>query len=145
MKRKKTYKNYYQKKKAQRMKYVRVPKEYYTIKTVTLYCNICGEEFKVHTSNIKIYTEEVKKNYVCWKCKDDRFRKLYFTVLHPEKKQSVEVIAKRGSGKSAVIKELLEDGKTKKEILKLLIEKYPESKETTLRSLIYSAAKRYQI
>ena len=57
-------------KKKKGMKYVRYPKGAYG-KSIRLICSCCGEPWNINVNlNWKeVYTEEVVKNWQCWKCK----------------------------------------------------------------------------
>jgi len=43
-----------------------------SIQTVDLYCCVCGDRFFVKTTNLSIYTEEVKKKQKCNKCRNTK-------------------------------------------------------------------------
>jgi hypothetical protein len=55
-------------KKKKRIPYVRLPKNSYG-KYVHIECIICKEMQTIRVNDESIYTEEVRKNYKCWKCK----------------------------------------------------------------------------
>ena len=40
--------------------------------TIHLTCKICGNTDELNVNDPSIYTEEVKKNYMCWKCKPSK-------------------------------------------------------------------------
>jgi len=42
---------------------------------LTLICKKCKKEFRIRVNNIDIYTEEIKKNWVCLLCKSKLKRK----------------------------------------------------------------------
>jgi len=67
------------KKKKKVMKYVRFPKGAYA-PHIKLICNTCGEGFDINV-NLNwedIYTEEVIKNWNCWKC---RIKNMWETLV----------------------------------------------------------------
>lgn len=41
---------------------------------VYLICRVCKKEWRVHTNNKEIYTDEVRKNWACVLCKDIKRR-----------------------------------------------------------------------
>lgn len=39
------------------------------IKTIYIDCNKCKKTIEIRTNNLEIYTNEVKKNFVCLNCR----------------------------------------------------------------------------
>jgi len=56
------------KKKKHKVKYVRLPKNAYG-KYVHIECIVCKKIQSIRVNDESIYTEEVRKNYKCWKCR----------------------------------------------------------------------------
>ena len=56
--------------KKKRKEYIKKAKHQRTnVRTITLKCKECKRVYKINTTKPEIYTDEVKKNWLCYFCK----------------------------------------------------------------------------
>jgi len=88
---------------------------------IRIMCMKCKTIDSVNTNKPEVYTEEIKKTYLCWRCKSPKTIRIVMPVKKEERIENKELIIVEKQEKLEILKTII-----KKSITKAIIEIFSE-------------------